>query len=139
VDNSQVRLLSSILITITVILDILTLWQSLCWIYNYLCNQCLSPLTLWSPIPLRHGLLDTALCDKVCQWLMTGLWGTPVSSTNDITDILLKVALNTITLTLHFGNYCCWCCPPLKYLCILGWGFSLFGHWYLYPWSGVWQ
>jgi hypothetical protein len=47
------------------------------------------------------------LCDKVCQWLATGLWfspGTPVSSTNktdhhDINEILLKVALNTITLT----------------------------------------
>ena len=52
--------------------------------------------------------LDTALCDKVCQWLMTGLWFslvTMVSSINktdcqDITEILLKVALNTITLTL---------------------------------------
>ena len=50
------------------------------------------------------GVLDTTLCDKVCQWLATGLWfspGTPVSSTNkidhhDITEILLKIALNTI-------------------------------------------
>ena len=41
---------------------------------------------------------------KVCQWLATGWWfslGPPVSSTNktdrhDITEILLKVALNTI-------------------------------------------
>ena len=47
---------------------------------------------------------DTTLCDKVYQWLVTGLWwslGTPVSSTNKtsphkITEILLKVALNTI-------------------------------------------
>jgi hypothetical protein len=46
----------------------------------------------------------TTLCDKVCQWLATGWWfssGLPVSSTNktdrhDITEILLKVALNTI-------------------------------------------
>ena len=46
----------------------------------------------------------TTLCDKVCQWLATGWWffpGPPVSSTNktdrhDITEILLKVALNTI-------------------------------------------
>ena len=46
----------------------------------------------------------TTLCDKVCQWLATGLWFSPstlVSSTNktdcyDITEILLKVALNTI-------------------------------------------
>jgi len=53
-----------------------------------------------------RGVLDTTLCDKVCQWLATGHWfspGTPVSSSNktdrhDITEILLKVALNTIKL-----------------------------------------
>jgi len=52
-----------------------------------------------------RGVLDTALCDKVCQWLATGRWispGTPVSSTNKthrhhITEVLLKVALNTTT------------------------------------------
>ena len=56
-----------------------------------------------------RGVLDTTLCDKVCQWLATGLWffpGTPVSSIdqtdrNDITKILLKVALNTINQTNH--------------------------------------
>ena len=44
------------------------------------------------------------ICDKVCRWLATGRWFsscTLVSSTNktdrhDITEILLKVALNTI-------------------------------------------
>jgi len=36
------------------------------WIYNYLCNQCLSPLPLWGWILLRQGVLDTALA---CQWL----------------------------------------------------------------------
>jgi hypothetical protein len=49
-------------------------------------------------------VLDTTLCDKVCQWLEAGRWfslGTPVSSTNktdshDITKILLKVAVDTI-------------------------------------------
>ena len=58
-------------------------------------------------ITLRRGVLDTTLCDKVCQWLATDRWfspGTTVSSTNkavrhDITEILLKVALNTINLT----------------------------------------
>ena len=83
-------------------------WSYGNWIYNYLCNQCLSPLTLWVWIPLRWGILDTTLCDKVCQWLVTGRWfspGTPVSSANKtdchyITEILLKVALDTITLTL---------------------------------------
>ena len=39
--------------------------------------------------------------DKICQWFSLGI---PVSSTNktdrhDITEILLKVALNTKTLT----------------------------------------
>ena len=59
---------------------------------------------LWVRTPTRQGVLDTTLCDKVCQWLATSQWfslGTLVSSTNktdgyDITEILLKVALNTI-------------------------------------------
>ena len=54
-----------------------------------------------------RGVLDTTLCNKVCQWFATGPWfspGTPVSSANktdrhDITEILLK-ALNTIILDL---------------------------------------
>ena len=54
-------------------------------VYNYLCNQCLSPLTMWVQTPLRRGVLDTALCDKDCQWLVEGRWfslGSPISSTN---------------------------------------------------------
>ena len=55
-----------------------------------------------------RGVLDTTFCDKTCQWLAAGRLfspGTPVFSTNktyrhDITEILLKVALNTITITL---------------------------------------
>ena len=79
-------------------------WSYGSWIYNFPCNQCLSPLTLLVWIPLRRGILDTTLCDKVCQSLAAG-WqfslGTPVSSINktdchDIAAILLKVALNTI-------------------------------------------
>jgi hypothetical protein len=50
----------------------------------------------------------TPLCDNICQWLATGRWfspGTSVSSNNNtdchyIAEILLKVALNTIILTL---------------------------------------
>jgi hypothetical protein len=80
------------------------MWSYGSWISNYLCNRCLSPLTLRVRTPLKLGVLDTTLCDKVCQWLATGRWfspGTPVSSTNktdchDIIEILLKVALNAI-------------------------------------------
>jgi hypothetical protein len=54
------------------------------------------------------GVLDTTLCERVCQWLAVVQWfspETPVSSTNktdrhNIAEMLLKVALNTITLTL---------------------------------------
>ena len=76
-------------------------------------NKCLSPLKMWVEPCSWRGVLDTTLHDKVCQWLATGRWfspGTPFSSTNktdrnDITEILLKVALNTINpkpLELHF-------------------------------------
>jgi hypothetical protein len=80
-------------------------WSYGSWIYNYLCNQCLSPLMLWVRILIRARC--TTLCDKVCQWLATD-WcffpGPLFSSTNktnshDITEILLKVALNTIKQT----------------------------------------
>ena len=75
-------------------------WSYGSWIYNNLCNQCLSPLKLWD-------ILGIALCDKNFQWLATGRWfslGTPVSSRDKtyhhyIAEILLKVALNTISLT----------------------------------------
>ena len=60
---------------------------------------------LWVQISISERC--TALCDKVCQWLATGLWfspGPPVSSTNktdhhDITEILLKVTLSIIKQT----------------------------------------
>ena len=66
-------------------------------------------LQLHVPVQSRswQGLLDTTLCDKVCQSFAAGWWlslGILISSTNKtdchvITEILLKVALNTVTLT----------------------------------------
>jgi hypothetical protein len=55
---------------------------------------------------IEFNVLDTTLCDKVCQRLAAGQWfspGIPVSSINkmdshDITEILLKVALQVILL-----------------------------------------
>jgi len=60
-----------------------------------------------------HDEMYSTLCYKVCQWLATGRWfspGTPVSSTNktdrhDITEIVLKVALNTTKQTIHRIQY----------------------------------
>ena len=100
-------------------------WSYYIWIYNYLCNQCMSPLILWVWISSGRGLLDTKLCDKVCLWLATGRWFTPVTpvdSTNktdphdDIAELLLKVALNSINkqknnpyrvhvITIYFNSY----------------------------------
>ena len=76
------------------------------WICNNLCNQCPSPL-MWVSIHSWQGKLDTTLCDKGWQWLAAGRWfslDTLVSSTNktdhhNIIEILLKMALKTITLT----------------------------------------
>ena len=81
--------------------------------YNYSGNTCLSPLKMWVEPCSWRGVLDTTLHDQVCQWLATGRWFSPgilFSSTNktdrnDVTEILLKVALNTINpkpLELHF-------------------------------------
>jgi hypothetical protein len=65
----------------------------------------ISPLILWVQISIRARY--TTLCDTVRQWLATGLWfslSSRISSTNktdrhDITEILLKVVLNTIKQT----------------------------------------
>ena len=50
------------------------------------------------------GVLDTTSCDVVWQWLAIGRWFSLISSINntdhhDIVEILLKVVMNTITLT----------------------------------------
>ena len=72
------------------------LWSYGSWLYNYLCNQCLSPLMLWVQISIRARC--TTLWYKVCQLLVPGRWvspGPPLSSNNetdchDITEILLR-------------------------------------------------
>ena len=87
--------------------------KGLAWPWSYgMYNQCLllSPLRLWVWHPLRQGVLDTTLCDKVCQLLATGWWfilDTSVSSTKrpdslDIAKILLKVVIITMKPTNHF-------------------------------------
>jgi hypothetical protein len=70
-------------------------WSYGSWIYNYLCNQYLSPLMLWVRISIR--VRCTTLCDKVCQWLATDRWfslGPPVytykTGCHNLTEILLE-------------------------------------------------
>jgi hypothetical protein len=79
-------------------------WSYVSWIYNDLCDQCISPLTLRVWFPLRRGVLDTTVCDKVDQWFaqVGGFrrvfrFSPPIKLTG--TEILLKVVLNTITLS----------------------------------------
>ena len=111
-------------------------WSYGSWIYNYLCNHYLSPLKVWVRIPPRWGVLNTTLCDKVCQRLVAGRWfspGTPVSSTNktdhnDINEILLKVALNTKTqihsIQLFMEEYLC--LVKFLFLALRQWHFRVF-------------
>ena len=53
-----------------------------------------------------RGIVDTTIYDKVCQWLATGRWvffpPTNKTDRHDITEILLKVALNTINQTYKY-------------------------------------
>jgi len=80
-------------------------WSYYSRIYNYLCNQWLSPLNCEFESRSWRGVLDTTLCDKDCQWPEAGRWFLRVLrfqwnwSPLYITGILLKVALNTKTIT----------------------------------------
>jgi hypothetical protein len=61
------------------------------------------------PFTVTVGSSTMSICDKVCQVFMMGLWFSLVSSTNktdhhDITEILLKVELNSIILTHKIDN-----------------------------------
>jgi hypothetical protein len=78
------------------------------FILYYLCNQCLSPLKFLVQIPFM------ARCTRYNIVLLVtgGSLGTLVCSTNksdhhNITEILLKWALNTITLTHPSFHICC--------------------------------
>ena len=74
------------------------------WIYNYLCNQYLSTLNLWVWILLMARCTHTTLyslsvtCDR--SVVFSGYSSSPHQKTDhDITETLLKVALNTIILS----------------------------------------
>ena len=74
------------------------MWTYCSGIYNYLCQQCLSPLKLWVRMTLTVR----------CNWYNI-IWSRLVVFSvyscfphrHDVTQKLLKVALNTITWTLR--------------------------------------
>ena len=87
-------------------------WSYGCWIYNYmyLCNQCLSPLKLRVRIPpiarlylIQHYVIkfvsDLRQVDGFLKVQCIMVFSNNKTDCHDITEILLKVALITITLT----------------------------------------
>ena len=102
--------ISIMIVKYRIAINALFLYFKLCISVMLDCLSCsshprgLSTLMLWVRLPPMRGVLDTTLCDKVCQWFATGRWFslcTQVFSTNktdchNITEILSKVALNII-------------------------------------------
>jgi hypothetical protein len=77
-------------------------WSYGSWIYNYLCNQCLSPLMLWVRISIRARC--TTLCDKFVSDFSS--FPQPIKLTATIyTEILWKVALNTFKQTNNMQSW----------------------------------
>ena len=69
---NAINIYTIILLSLILYMGLSWPWSFGSWIYNYLCNQCLSPLTLWVRIQLMWGVLQTTLYDKFCQLLVTG-------------------------------------------------------------------
>jgi hypothetical protein len=69
-----------------------------------------------------NHIKHTTVCDKLCEWLATSRWcspDTPVSFINKTdrhnrTEILLKLALNTTTLTFTQQSKCIIIIPPVQ-------------------------
>ena len=76
------------------------------WIYNYPCKKCPLPLKLWVEFRSWRCVLDTKFCDKVCQWLHTGRWFSPVSSTNKIDnhEITTIRVVNSVSINIGHTN-----------------------------------
>jgi hypothetical protein len=90
------------------------IWRRFCsWLYNYLCNQCLSPLTLWVWIPLMarctlYNIMWWSLsvtCHR--SWFSPGTLASSTNKTDDIAEILLKVVKQKV-----------YCLKNTHYLCV---------------------
>jgi hypothetical protein len=81
-------------------------WSYGSWIYNYICNQGLSPLKLWFQIPFmaRCSLYNimweslSVTCDRSVAFSHHSCFLHQINHDIPVTEILLRVALNTITL-----------------------------------------
>ena len=90
-----------LMISIAIILGLSLSWSFGSWINNYLCNQCLSPLKLWVRIPFmtrctRYNIMWWSL-SVTCN--RSVVFSTNKTDHHNITETLLKVALNTIKQT----------------------------------------
>jgi hypothetical protein len=78
-------------------------WSHGSWIYNYLCNQCLSPLMLCSNLDLGevYNIIWSSLSVTCDRSMVSPVSSIKKTDRHDIlvTEILLKVALNTIKQT----------------------------------------
>ena len=71
---------------------------------------------IFQPVGKEQDVLDTAMCDEVCQWLATSLWVSlsypvfPIKKTdrNDIAEILFKVTTTTMNLNQNqtWSSFC---------------------------------
>ena len=85
-------------------------WSYGSWIYNYLCDQCLPPLKLWVRTPFkarctRYNIMWYSLsvtCGRSMVFSRYSGFFHQKTDHHKITEILLKVALITITLTLYW-------------------------------------
>ena len=49
-------------------------WSYGSWIDNYLCNKCISHWSYEFESHSWQGVVNTTLCDQVCQWLPADRW-----------------------------------------------------------------
>ena len=95
------------------------LWLYGRWLYNYLCNQCLSPLKFWVRTPFmarctRYNIMWYSLWVTCGRSVVFSGYSGFLHQTNK-TEILLKVVLSTINQTYHLSlrSSVLWC--PLQF------------------------
>jgi hypothetical protein len=88
-------------------------WSYGSWIYNYICNQCLSSLMLWVRISIRPRCTTLYDFRQVGGFLRVFRFPPPIKPTTiDIAEILLKVAFNILhLLTMQQQSWLSWCFP----------------------------